>query len=452
MVNIDGVVNHAIVPVLRDERLDAYLDERGVRFLIDHDEFVWGMGMFAGPGYRPSLWQHYRFPAGEFQGGRGCGGEAAVKRAAVIAYVALMCGVFVFLAAESQPLKSLTIDETVYIPAGAAVARQGEYAFNAEQPPLPKLLAGGGMRNLDLVLARPFDLNAFLKENSASIEAWTLAARRPMIAIGVLTLLGVLAFAWQARGMHAGLLAITLAAMSPNLLAHGRLVTGDAPIACFAVWCGVFFLRWMERRSRWDAVGLGLAFGLALGSKFTAVLFPLLMLIGGTFGGVADADGEPVGLRLGRAAKRSAIGIGWMLLVAAPVVWVLYSLAIGTIDRSRPRDSSAVALDFGNGLNSWIYSVPARPGVLVRTAQVREPQRRGERVSAGRSPIRAGVLLSGLSVGQAAAGDSGRTRAVRRRRRPPPASHWRGEVLALAWIGDCSGSSRRATSTSGCVT
>ena len=95
-------------------------------------------------------------------------------------------------------------------------------------------------------------------------------------------LVGLCVFAWaRARaGDGAGLLALTLYAFDPNMLAHGQLVTtdvyaaGSITMALFAFW------RLLTVGGWWWTIATGLALGLALLAKYTALaLVPLFVVI-----------------------------------------------------------------------------------------------------------------------------------------------------------------------------
>ncbi len=89
----------------------------------------------------------------------------------------------------------------------------------------------------------------------------------------------VLTAAWARRqhGPRAMALAAWLFALSPNLLAHGALVTMEMPlVACSA---GIFLLfhRFLETGDRRAFFATAALAGLAFSCKFTAVLFPPLL-------------------------------------------------------------------------------------------------------------------------------------------------------------------------------
>lgn len=239
------------------------------------------------------------------------------------------------LAVQSLLQKSLTLDETVYIPVGSHLVENGDWTVNPEQPPLPKILAGVANRGLNLEIPEPFDVGGFLRANKESIVRWTTRARIAAVLVGVLTLLGVFALATQIRSVWAGLLAVVLAAFSPNLLAHGRLVTGDLPLACFLVWTGFFFVRLTDRFHPADLAGLGVAFGLAAASKFTALLaLPLLLVAGWVMSLIPEEETKP--WRSSPASWPVRIMyppflVVAMVIVAAPVVWGLYGFQRGPV-------------------------------------------------------------------------------------------------------------------------
>lgn len=256
------------------------------------------------------------------------------RTAAVILALLILCATFAFLAEESLVKKSLTLDETVYIPAGTLIVEKGDWSFNPEQPPVPKLLAGLANHRSGLIVPEPFELTGFLKANKQSTVNWTNRARRPMVFLGVLTVLGVFALAARIGGVKAGFLAALLAAFSPNLLAHSRLVTGDLPLACFAVWSGFFFIGLLRRINPVDLLGLGIAFGLALGSKFTALLLPGLLLLAGLiahFVGVIDSKSKVAPTSLKSQLFSLAAAPVLILAISAGVIWTLYGYQIGPI-------------------------------------------------------------------------------------------------------------------------
>jgi|CXWL01.1.fsa_nt_gi hypothetical protein len=94
-------------------------------------------------------------------------------------------------------------------------------------------------------------------------------------AVG-LVLLGLLLVAVRLWG---GLFALAFAALDPNLLAHASLATSDLPLTAFFA---ISLSLWAWTRGSgpsWAAVAAGAVAGLALGSKATAALLPIIFVL-----------------------------------------------------------------------------------------------------------------------------------------------------------------------------
>ena len=184
------------------------------------------------------------------------------------------------------PKLSATADEVVHLPAGYTYWATRDFRLNPEHPPLAKLVAA-----LPLVALKPhLDLTwpewkspqeyifgyGFLYTNDADrLLFW---GRLPLTFIAVLG--GVVVFLW-ARGMFgpaSGLFALGLFAFSPNLLAHGMLVTTDVPLAVFMTLALYLFWRQGTRPSITNSIGVGLATGAAMACKFSGAVLPLIII------------------------------------------------------------------------------------------------------------------------------------------------------------------------------
>ena len=113
---------------------------------------------------------------------------------------------------------------------------------------------------------------ALLSSAANADDALLTESRLIMVGIGVL--LGGFVWAWShARyGAGSGVLAATMFAIDPNILAHSHLITPDISVTTFS-FIGVYYLwRFLsESRNRHAWLG-GVALGLALLSKFTGLL------------------------------------------------------------------------------------------------------------------------------------------------------------------------------------
>jgi hypothetical protein len=133
----------------------------------------------------------------------------------------------------------------------------------------------------------------------------------PMVRIGAswIWLAGLSLTAWWARllnGPTAGAAAAWLYALSPNLLAHGALITMEAPLVAastsmlMAFWA---FLKDGRRRWFWASAILG---GLAFSCKFSVVLFPPILAVVWWSDGLRTGEPRP---ELARRAVRIAVGM-----------------------------------------------------------------------------------------------------------------------------------------------
>src|SRR2546422_3302120 len=161
--------------------------------------------------------------------------------------IAAGCFIVAFLlqAFFALPKLSATADEALHLACGYSYWQTRDFRMEPETPPTAKLLAA-----LPLLFIRPkFDTSSeiwakgeaaqslfgfiFLYENNADrLLFW---ARIPMILLAAVGAAVTFLWATDLFGPSAGVFAAGLYAFSPNLLAHGMLVTSDVPVATFTV-------------------------------------------------------------------------------------------------------------------------------------------------------------------------------------------------------------------------
>ena len=204
--------------------------------------------------------------------------------------VAALLGAMVLMALTSLVGDSPTVDECVYPVEGQYYLRTGDFSFNPQNPPLLKLLSA-----IPLVLhSARLDLDPRWHTNLGGWEPWVLATRfavdnlasyhrlfleARMVPLALAVLLGLFVFRWSAAlwGAPGGLLSLGLYVFCPNVLAHARLATPDLPVTCFMFLASYALWRAATRGRAGDVLWLGLFVGLALATKFSAVLLaPIL--------------------------------------------------------------------------------------------------------------------------------------------------------------------------------
>ncbi len=222
---------------------------------------------------------------------------------------------------------SVTSDETSHLPAGYTYLKTGDMRLNPQHPPLIKLLAA-----LPLLPLQPLnpklDLNDpnWLSEppnewnfgeeflHSNDVDRLLFAGRMPIVLLSLL--LGLFVFRWATElfGNAAGLLALFLYVLSPNILAHSRIVTMDLGLSCFSVLFLYNLWHWTRDHRRSSLAWAGICLGLALATKFSAViLIPVAVVLV-----LATMD------RRKRELDRVAGGLVGLAILAGLVVWAAY--------------------------------------------------------------------------------------------------------------------------------
>lgn len=209
------------------------------------------------------------------------------------ALVAVLLGVQGTVQVSTALQETQTYDEGIHLAAGYSYLKTGDYRINPEHPPLGKILAA-----LPLLPLKPHvpledpswnwgdqrDFGrAFLYRNH--VPADTLLLRARLVTMLLTCCLGLALAVWTRRhfGAAAGLLAVFLYALDPNITAHGRYVTNDllASLLVFLA-CAAWGACLASGKFR-HLLGAALALGLALVSKFSALflipVFAVLYLI-----------------------------------------------------------------------------------------------------------------------------------------------------------------------------
>lgn len=218
---------------------------------------------------------------------------------------------------------SATYDEATYLEVGARWWREGDPVgitrmgspllfWKIQQAPVYWVLDRIGRGDwIDAPMARQAELLPILRAGASWI--W---------------LLGLLLTAWWARllnGPKAMAAAAWLYALSPNLIAHGTLITMETPLVVastamlLAFWA---FLRDGRRRWFWTSAILG---GLAFSCKYTVILFPPILAVVWWLDGLSWKTPRA---ELFRHSRRVVLGMAAYVavLVASNVVWTGFAM------------------------------------------------------------------------------------------------------------------------------
>lgn len=204
------------------------------------------------------------------------------------------------LAFGSSAGDSLTVDESPHIAAGYSYVVEGDYRLNPEHPPLLKLLSGisiwVGDKLTNQNIYFPNDIPAwtdrvnaqwdmgyaflFKSGNDANTVIWW--ARLPTIIVLLLGLPYIIySVFYHTKNKSIALISGILYAFSPNVIAHGRLVTTDLIASLSFLIVIDIWIRYLQNQSGKNIFYLILAIAFAFLSKFsTILLLPLILLTG----------------------------------------------------------------------------------------------------------------------------------------------------------------------------
>jgi hypothetical protein len=224
-----------------------------------------------------------------------------------------------------------TFDEPVHLAAGYSYWTTGSFRLNSEHPPLLKLLW-----TAPLLFGRerppyPHEVaaatndhwhvgTAFLFNSDRPPSELLNPARRMNLALGcaVILLAGWWAFRiWGSR--LAGVGAVAFAASDPSLLALSCVLTTDVGLTLFSLLACYLLWEYAAKPSRGLLIASGIALGLALGSKFSALA--LVAGLGATGlvyvlrGGRLALPNAPADLSRRRAAIDFAFRLGLIALI-----------------------------------------------------------------------------------------------------------------------------------------
>ena len=241
---------------------------------------------------------------------------APVPRPVKLGVAALLL-TWAVLAAWAARAKSETYDEPMYILTGYSYVVTGDFSLNREHPPLAKLLIGLPLLALDLELPPDYQVRPgialafFAHQPHASAQDILFLARLPGVLLGLVLCLYAWRWARLAFGEAAGLAALSLVALNPNLIAHAAVASNDFAVVVFGFAACYHAARWLETGRRASLLFAALTLGLALGCKFTAlVLLPVLGLIALV---AAVRRRRPALMGEALLALCAAFGVVWLL-------------------------------------------------------------------------------------------------------------------------------------------
>jgi hypothetical protein len=264
---------------------------------------------------------------------------AASRERSRYALVAVVLLIFVGQGLAAIWFNSQTVDEMPHFAAGYSYWATGRFHLNPVHPPLVKQLC---LLPVYLLHRLPLDIESgawqrgdqhgigftMLYESGLSADWLINLARLPNLLLGVFLVALTGWWSYRIWGTSVGVLGLAMAALEPNLVAHSSLVTTDMGWTAFGT--ATLYALWEYSRTsslRWLLV-VGLAAGLALASKYSAVslliVVPATLAVYSLAGGHLRLLGELSPARPGwSSAVYQVLEIGLATLVIACVAMLV---------------------------------------------------------------------------------------------------------------------------------
>lgn len=207
---------------------------------------------------------------------------------------------FVILAIFSALKKSPVYDETLHLSDGLAYHKFHNFRFGIEHPPLLRYIAGFSGYFAKAILPSPENLIrtadeirvnrwspgkdfAFAEKalfiNGSDTERLLFTGRLLLLLLGIPLIIILHRWANELYGERAANISAFMLALSPNLLAHARLVTTDFGSAAFTVMAAYFLWRYTKKQDLKKFLISSILWSLALSSKHSAVFYFIIFQI-----------------------------------------------------------------------------------------------------------------------------------------------------------------------------
>lgn len=198
-------------------------------------------------------------------------------RVCLLALLITQTGLLAWIALENSPVA----DEIGHLPAGISHWRHQKFDLYRVNPPLVRSVAAIPVLFSDCIedwqhyksasLQREeFQVGrSFVSANGYRFFHYVSMARLACIPFSLIGTLVCFSWAKELSGRRSGFLASAMWVFSPNILAHGSLITSDAAAASTGVFAAYMFWRWLKKPTGIRAFVAGVVLGLCVLTKTT---------------------------------------------------------------------------------------------------------------------------------------------------------------------------------------
>jgi len=220
-----------------------------------------------------------------------------------------------------------TWDEGVHVAAGTEWLQRGAYTYDPVHPPLARVAAALGPWLAGTRVHGPADADRDARQVLHAGNRYTrnlALARAGILPFFLLAALVVWAWTRELHGEPAALAALFVFTTLPPVLAHAGLATTDMALTATLPVAAYAMHRWLQVRSAGRAAAAGVAAGLAILSKLSALGFlPAIAAAMWLLQPRRDTREAP--------AARTWLCAGLALGIAALVVWAGYRFDTGAL-------------------------------------------------------------------------------------------------------------------------
>jgi hypothetical protein len=253
-----------------------------------------------------------------------------------------------------------TWDEPAHVAAGMQWLDRGVYTCEPLHPPLARVMVALGPR-LAGIRSAGHD-NVWIEGNSILYAGGRYHRNLVLARLGVLpffVLATLVVFAWTRRigGTAEAVWAVLLFTTLPPVLAHAGIATTDMAVTAtiaLALYC---LTLWLEQPSRWRSLMLGLALGLALLSKLSALLFVPAAIVAVVLSRRGEGAEQETGSGPTRTTRLRLTYVAVLL-----TVWAGYRFAVGPLtvpEAARPAAEPAPATTLDRLARAVVLPAPA---------------------------------------------------------------------------------------------
>ena len=257
-------------------------------------------------------------------------------------------------------------DEPEHIAAGMVLIDKGEYVYDDQHPPLARLAAAigpylaGARSHGSKPPSGEEEGRQILYHSAASYDTLLTLARAGMLPFLIVLVLSTWKAAERWQGQRVATVATLALISTPEILGHGSIAALDMPVTALCLLGYLMLVRWVESPTTLRAVLAGIAVGLAISTKLSAVPFLGLAVL------VLLAVHITFNVRNRTATPFVRLGLTGALIALLSIVVLVGVYGPKMIYLTTPDLAYSKALDALFGHEGWLHDVGYRFASRVR--------------------------------------------------------------------------------------